>query len=127
MKNILRRLSTHIILILICILSLIPFLWLLSTALKGRSENIFAYPPVFIPKDLTLANFKEVLKLDKKTTFVNLPSLVETSDAAPHKFDSKFNILYCGNLGTIQLINLILILIKIKIILLILLLKIQEN
>ena len=51
--------------------------------------------------------FKEVLKLDKKTTFVNLPSLVETSDAEPHKFDSKFNILYCGNLGTIQLINLI--------------------
>lgn len=51
--------------------------------------------------------FKQVLKLDKKTTFVNLPSLVETSDAEPHKFDSKFNILYCGNLGTIQLINLI--------------------
>ena len=51
--------------------------------------------------------FKEVLKLDKKTTFVNLPSLVESSDAEPHKFDSKFNILYCGNLGTIQLINLI--------------------
>jgi len=63
MKNILRKLSTHITLILICILSLIPFLWLLSTALKGRSENIFAYPPVFIPKDLTLANFKEVLRL----------------------------------------------------------------
>ena len=51
--------------------------------------------------------FKQVLKLDKKTTFVNLPSLVETSDAEPHKYDSKFNILYCGNLGTIQLINLI--------------------
>ena len=63
MKNIIRKLSTHITLILICILSLIPFLWLLSTALKGRSENIFAYPPVFIPKDLTLANFKEVLRL----------------------------------------------------------------
>ena len=58
-----KNIFTHIILILICILSLIPFLWLLSTALKGRSENIFAYPPVFIPKDFTLDNFKEVLKL----------------------------------------------------------------
>ena len=54
---------THIILIIVCILSLVPFLWLLSTALKGRSENIFAYPPIFIPQDFTLDNFKEVLKL----------------------------------------------------------------
>jgi len=58
-----KKIFTHLILILICILSLIPFLWLLSTALKGRSENIFAYPPVFIPQDFTLDNFKEVLKL----------------------------------------------------------------
>lgn len=59
----LKNLSTHIVLIIVCVLSLIPFLWLLSTALKGRSENIFAYPPVFIPQDFTLNNFKEVLKL----------------------------------------------------------------
>ena len=58
-----KKIFTHLTLILVCILSLIPFLWLLSTALKGRSENIFAYPPVFIPKDFTLDNFKEVLKL----------------------------------------------------------------
>jgi len=58
-----KNIFTHLTLILVCILSLIPFLWLLSTALKGRSENIFAYPPVFIPKDFTLGNFKEVLRL----------------------------------------------------------------
>ncbi len=58
-----KNLPSHIVLIIVCILSLIPFLWLLSTALKGRSENIFAYPPVFIPKDLTIDNFREVLKL----------------------------------------------------------------
>ena len=57
-----KNLFTHLVLILVCILSLIPFLWLLSTALKGQNENIFAYPPVFIPKDFTLDNFKEVLK-----------------------------------------------------------------
>ncbi len=58
-----KKFFTHIILLLVCILSLIPFLWLLSTALKGRSENIFAYPPQFIPRDFTLDNFREVLKL----------------------------------------------------------------
>ena len=64
MKNLkTKNILTHIILILVCILSLIPFLWLLSTALKGRSENIFAYPPVFLPRDFTFDNFKEVLKL----------------------------------------------------------------
>ena len=61
MKSIFKNLLTHITLILVCILSLVPFLWLLSTALKGRSENIFAYPPVFIPQDFTLNNFVEVL------------------------------------------------------------------
>lgn len=53
----------HIILILVCILCLLPFLWLTSTALKGAGENIFRYPPVFIPEDFTLDNFKLVLTL----------------------------------------------------------------
>ena len=63
MKLKIKNFFTHLILIIICILSLIPFLWLLSTALKGRGENIFAYPPVFIPQDFTLDNFKRVLEL----------------------------------------------------------------
>jgi len=63
MKIKIKNFFTHLILIIMCILSLIPFLWLLSTALKGRSENIFAYPPVFIPQDFTLDNFKRVLEL----------------------------------------------------------------
>ncbi|MBQ8635749.1 carbohydrate ABC transporter permease [bacterium] len=58
-----KNILIHIVLITVCILSLIPFLWLLSTALKGRSENIFAYPPVFFPKDFTFKNFSEVLRL----------------------------------------------------------------
>ena len=62
-KNFFKGLSAHIILILVCVLSLLPFLWLLSTALKGAGENIFQYPPVFIPQDFTFENFSEVLKL----------------------------------------------------------------
>lgn len=53
----------HIILITVCILCLLPFLWLTSTALKGAGENIFQYPPVFIPEDFTFENFKLVLVL----------------------------------------------------------------
>jgi putative chitobiose transport system permease protein len=53
----------HLILITVCFLCLLPFLWLFSTALKGPAENIFQYPPQFIPKDFTLDNFKEVLRL----------------------------------------------------------------
>ncbi len=53
----------HIILITVCILCLLPFLWLTSTALKGAGENIFAYPPVLIPEDFTFENFRLVLVL----------------------------------------------------------------
>ena len=74
----LRKILTHIVLITVCILSLIPFLWLLSTALKGRSENIFAYPPVFIPQDFTLDNFKEVLKLVPIVKYVINSTIVAT-------------------------------------------------
>ncbi len=62
-KNFFKGISAHIILILVCILSLLPFIWLLSTALKGAQENIFQYPPEFLPKFPTLDNFKEVLRL----------------------------------------------------------------
>ena len=73
-----KKLFTHIILILVCILSLLPFLWLLSTALKGRSENIFAYPPVFIPQDLTTFNFREVLNLVPIVDYVINSTIVAT-------------------------------------------------
>ncbi len=53
----------HITLIFICILCLLPFLWLVSTSMKGAGENIFQYPPVLLPKMPTLENFKEVLHL----------------------------------------------------------------
>ena len=58
-----KNIFTHIILIIICVLSLLPFLWLLSTSLKGAGDNIFAYPPEFFPHDFTFENMTKVLKL----------------------------------------------------------------
>ncbi|MDA0267827.1 MAG: carbohydrate ABC transporter permease [Cyanobacteria bacterium] len=36
---------------------LLPLLWLLSTALKSPNENIFQFPPQFLPAEPTLQNF----------------------------------------------------------------------
>ena len=47
----------HLVLISVSLLSIFPFLWLMSTAMKGSSENIFQYPPVFFPKMPTWENF----------------------------------------------------------------------
>lgn len=44
------------------LISVIPFFWLLSTALKSPTENIFAYPPAFIPAHPTPNNFIQVFK-----------------------------------------------------------------
>ncbi len=61
-KKILKTTRIHAFLILMSILSLFPFLWLISTALKGSGENVFAYPPIFIPQNCTIENFVQVWK-----------------------------------------------------------------
>jgi putative chitobiose transport system permease protein len=51
---------TYGILIAIAIVMLLPLLWLLSTALKSTSENIFQFPPQLLPAQPTLQNFVRV-------------------------------------------------------------------
>lgn len=57
MKMNIKSIFSHIILFFISILALFPFLWLISTSLKGIDENIFSYPPTFIPTDFTFNNY----------------------------------------------------------------------
>jgi putative chitobiose transport system permease protein len=47
---------------LLVTLTIGPFLWLLSTALKGQAENLFASPPQLLPQQPTLANFARVFE-----------------------------------------------------------------
>ena len=61
-KKLFKSFTAHTFLITLSILSLFPFLWLISTALKGVDENIFQSPPYFIPKNFTLDNFIGVWK-----------------------------------------------------------------
>lgn len=63
MKNkFLSGFLTHLILIIVSLLSIFPFIWLVSTSFKGINENIFAYPPVVLPTDFTWSNYFGVWK-----------------------------------------------------------------
>lgn len=67
-----KNIWIHVILIFVSLLSIFPFIWLLSTSLKGAGENIFAYPPAIIPKDFTFANYVGVWhKVDLMRYFIN--------------------------------------------------------
>jgi putative chitobiose transport system permease protein len=50
----------YIILGIIAVLMLFPLVWLVSTAFKSPSENIFQFPPQFIPSQPTFQNFIKV-------------------------------------------------------------------
>lgn len=67
MKRFFKGFSIHAILIFTSLLSIFPFIWLISTSLKGNAENIFAYPPQIVPIDFTLQNYIGVWK---KVNFV---------------------------------------------------------
>ncbi len=72
MKRFFKNIPIHFTLIVLSILSVFPFIWLLSTSLKGAGENIFAYPPVLFPKDFTFANYVGVRqKVDLMRYFIN--------------------------------------------------------
>jgi len=51
---------TYLLLILIAAVMLLPLLWLVSTAFKSTSEDIFRFPPQFIPVQPTVSNFVKV-------------------------------------------------------------------
>lgn len=56
-KRTIEHILIYCLLILIALLMLFPLLWLLSTSFKSAGEDIFSFPPQFIPKKFTLENF----------------------------------------------------------------------
>ena len=59
-----RRLETafwYVVLISISIVTVLPFVWMLLTSLKGPTDPIFSVPPQFIPAHPTLDNYGKVL------------------------------------------------------------------
>ncbi|WP_084783535.1 carbohydrate ABC transporter permease [Paenibacillus sp. FJAT-26967] len=55
-----RYAVSYFFLLLISVIMVIPFLWTLSTSLKGQDEAIYSMPPQFIPQSFTLENFATV-------------------------------------------------------------------
>ncbi|MGY6529088.1 MAG: carbohydrate ABC transporter permease [Cyanobacterium sp.] len=59
-KSVLKLMVVYLILTLIAIAMLFPLLWLLGTSFKSAGEDIFSFPPNFIPEQFTLENFISV-------------------------------------------------------------------
>lgn len=55
-----KNIFIYILLVIIAFAMIFPLLWLLSTAFKSSGENIFQFPPQFIPSQPTLENFIKV-------------------------------------------------------------------
>ena len=59
-RKVLGLVGRYVLLVAVFVLMAGPFLWQLSTALKGVTENIFDYPPKLLPSEPTLRNFLRV-------------------------------------------------------------------
>src|SRR5262249_37069992 len=62
-RRALETLGWYVVLLLIASLTVLPFAWVLLTALKGPHDAIYSVPPQFIPHEPTLANFQRVFSL----------------------------------------------------------------
>jgi ABC-type glycerol-3-phosphate transport system permease component len=51
----------HAVLIVVCLFMILPFIWMVSTSLKFP-EDVFGYPPQFIPQNPTLINYQYLLQ-----------------------------------------------------------------
>ncbi len=55
-----KLIGLHILLAIIALIMVVPFVWTLSTSLKGPNEAVFSLPPQFIPQSPTFSNFSVV-------------------------------------------------------------------
>jgi putative chitobiose transport system permease protein len=60
MRTVIKNTILYAVLLLLAIISIGPFVWLVSTAFKSQGENIFSYPPQLIPTSPTFENFTGV-------------------------------------------------------------------
>src|SRR5699024_5220364 len=50
----------YVLLVAVLVLAIGPFVWQLSTSLKGPMDDIYSFPPSLIPSDGTLKNYTTV-------------------------------------------------------------------
>ncbi len=79
----------YIILGIIAVLMLFPLIWLVSTSFKSPSENIFQFPPQFIPRQPTFQNFIKVWQTNPFGRYLFNSSLVALLTVS-------LNLLFCS-------------------------------
>lgn len=60
LSRLLENTFWYVVLCLVASITIVPFLWVLLTSLKGPHDAVYAVPPQFIPRDPTLANYVRV-------------------------------------------------------------------
>ncbi len=69
----LSRLLQYLAVILVSAVAAVPFLWMVSSSFKQRAE-LFTYPPVWLPRLATLANYRDWLPVTSLATQVSYSS-----------------------------------------------------
>lgn len=59
-RKLAHKIFIYTCLILLAIITVVPFVWTLSTSLKGPNESLYSFPPKFIPEHPTLNAYKIV-------------------------------------------------------------------
>lgn len=79
---------------------LYKFLFNWSKKLYNTATKIIVSSPSFIPY------LRDYLKINcKEYTFIPQPAMLPKVIEEPIKYTNKYNIVYCGNIGTIQLVD----------------------
>lgn len=84
-----KRLGFYALLSAIAFLTLLPLLWLISTAFKSPSENIFQVPLQFLPAEPTFQNFIRVWEVSPFGQYLFNSTLVAVLTVS-------FNVIFCA-------------------------------
>ncbi len=84
-----KRLALYALLSAIAFLTLLPLIWLISTAFKSPSENIFQFPPQLLPTEPTFQNFVKVWQTNPFGQYLFNSTLIAVLTVG-------FNLLFCA-------------------------------
>ncbi|OAB63045.1 sugar ABC transporter permease [Leptolyngbya valderiana BDU 20041] len=84
-----KTISFYLLLVIIALVMLFPVLWLLSTSLKSPQENIFQFPPQWLPTEPTFENFVKVWQAQPFGRYLFNSTVIAV-------FTVIFNLLFCS-------------------------------
>lgn len=85
----LRLVLTYVVLSAIALVMLLPLIWLFSTSLKSPTEEIFEFPPRFLPEQPTFSNFVQVWQTNPFGRYLLNSTIVATLTVV-------LNLLFCA-------------------------------